>query len=62
MSYLKNILSRPYTLMFDEKALFRAKILLLLELSYVLLMFYCCLLYTSPSPRDGLLSRMPSSA
>ena len=22
----------------------------------------CCLLYTSPSPRDGLLSRMPSSA
>ena len=26
----------------------------------VLLSF--CLLYTSPSPRDGLLSRMPSSA
>ena len=24
--------------------------------------FSCCLLYTSPSPRDGLLSRMPSSA
>ena len=24
--------------------------------------FYSCLLYTSPSPRDGLLSRMPSSA
>ena len=23
---------------------------------------YNCLLYTSPSPRDGLLSRMPSSA
>ena len=23
---------------------------------------YACLLYTSPSPRDGLLSRMPSSA
>ena len=23
---------------------------------------YICLLYTSPSPRDGLLSRMPSSA
>ena len=22
----------------------------------------CCLLYTSPSPRDGLLPRMPSSA
>ena len=25
-------------------------------------LFTCCLLYTSPSPRDGLLSRMPSSA
>ena len=24
--------------------------------------FSFCLLYTSPSPRDGLLSRMPSSA
>ena len=24
--------------------------------------FWACLLYTSPSPRDGLLSRMPSSA
>ena len=23
---------------------------------------WLCLLYTSPSPRDGLLSRMPSSA
>ena len=23
---------------------------------------YTCLLYTSPTPRDGLLSRMPSSA
>ena len=25
-------------------------------------LFKGCLLYTSPSPRDGLLSRMPSSA
>ena len=24
--------------------------------------YWACLLYTSPSPRDGLLSRMPSSA
>ena len=24
--------------------------------------YAACLLYTSPSPRDGLLSRMPSSA
>ena len=28
----------------------------------VLVRFSICLLYTSPSPRDGLLSRMPSSA
>ena len=28
----------------------------------VLPLFLYCLLYTSPSPRDGLLSRMPSSA
>ena len=27
-----------------------------------LAMYLTCLLYTSPSPRDGLLSRMPSSA
>ena len=27
-----------------------------------LVFLYACLLYTSPSPRDGLLSRMPSSA
>ena len=25
-------------------------------------MYLCCLLYTSPSPRDATLSRMPSSA
>ena len=29
---------------------------------YVFVMGIVCLLYTSPSPRDGLLSRMPSSA
>ena len=32
------------------------RILLLLSITWI------CLLYTSPSPRDGLLSRMPSSA
>ena len=29
---------------------------------FVIEMNNSCLLYTSPSPRDGLLSRMPSSA
>ena len=33
----------------------------IITLSYVELPMIC-LLYTSPSPRDGLLSRMPSSA
>ena len=31
-------------------------------LSYKNTQVIACLLYTSPSPRDGLLSRMPSSA
>ena len=29
---------------------------------YTEAVYHTCLLYTSPSPRDGLLSRMPSSA
>ena len=29
---------------------------------YLAALLVACLLYTSPSPRDGLLSRMPSSA
>ena len=33
-----------------------------LHLPFPILLSYVCLLYTSPSPRDGLLSRMPSSA
>ena len=32
------------------------------ESNHDTLMVNSCLLYTSPSPRDGLLSRMPSSA
>ena len=32
------------------------------RLKHGFLAFNDCLLYTSPSPRDGLLSRMPSSA
>ena len=33
-----------------------------LDTGLIELGFMACLLYTSPSPRDGLLSRMPSSA
>ena len=35
---------------------------LLLRLLMLMPVAQLCLLYTSPSPRDGLLSRMPSSA
>ena len=44
---------------FDACAAFEARIS---ELPVILDEFKGCLLYTSPSPRDGLLSRMPSSA
>ena len=37
-------------------------LVLLIGLLVVIAVFAICLLYTSPSPRDGLLSRMPSSA
>ena len=32
------------------------------DITFTIYDSYGCLLYTSPSPRDGLLSRMPSSA
>ena len=32
------------------------------KLPCAIMLLKYCLLYTSPSPRDGLLSRMPSSA
>ena len=35
---------------------------LVYNIAFPVMLFYACLLYTSPSPRDGLLSRMPSSA
>ena len=33
-----------------------------IDLKQAFSQYMSCLLYTSPSPRDGLLSRMPSSA
>ena len=41
-----------------SNAMFRVE----LENGHVVTAHISCLLYTSPSPRDGLLSRMPSSA
>ena len=42
--------------------LFTKHRLAVLALEHGLAAIERCLLYTSPSPRDGLLSRMPSSA
>ena len=47
---------RPYTA--EEVVRLRGS----LQPEYTLARVGACLLYTSPSPRDGLLSRMPSSA
>ena len=37
-------------------------IIVLFLIGFAIQIIAGCLLYTSPSPRDGLLSRMPSSA
>ena len=47
---------------FDELYVIAAAVIGGTSLAGGLGTIYGCLLYTSPSPRDGLLSRMPSSA
>ena len=55
-----------YTTDMGEEGLDLGKIydydIIVLDLNLPDMHGYDCLLYTSPSPRDGLLSRMPSSA
>ena len=55
----------PITKLLDAEN-YKRRILSALEpnLSFdpLMTLYLTCLLYTSPSPRDGLLSRMPSSA
>ena len=46
----------------SEMVIERAKRLVEHKKDVMILLDSICLLYTSPSPRDGLLSRMPSSA
>ena len=65
LKYIKKIIgSRKYNILKGE---FENSLLIDIGFSseipnLELNMFKNCLLYTSPSPRDGLLSRMPSSA
>ena len=53
---VSQVISVP--LVYPEKDLMIKSIVFL----YLYIQYTTCLLYTSPSPRDGLLSRMPSSA
>ena len=46
----------------DSRVELAGDINLIATLFLRLIKMIICLLYTSPSPRDGLLSRMPSSA
>ena len=46
----------------DFAAMAQGYLLVAVPLLILLCMLYSCLLYTSPSPRDATLSRMPSSA
>ena len=55
--------SRVSTVVMCTLALAAALVgILLLNVQITQGQYQLCLLYTSPSPRDGLLSRMPSSA
>ena len=54
--------SSPKRIIFRLACLVLLILLSLLISIVTLTLDYICLLYTSPSPRDGLLSRMPSSA
>ena len=51
--------------LFDDNSKINKKLVSLNKISKIsfdVIIISPCLLYTSPSPRDGLLSRMPSSA
>ena len=59
---LENIKEHRIDLALDPKNLIDVANFLKHEMGFTIPNMCTCLLYTSPSPRDGLLSRMPSSA
>ena len=61
-TYYPTTSSAYYAPRFDHDPATNESLGLLIEEARTNILTYSCLLYTSPSPRDGLLSRMPSSA
>ena len=56
------IVNRGVNMIVDDTAEIRTKVGPAIKGKSIVKNIKSCLLYTSPSPRDGLLSRMPSSA
>jgi phospholipid/cholesterol/gamma-HCH transport system permease protein len=65
LEILKLFFKRPFRLkeiLFQIEQIGMNAFLVIFLTAFFMGMVEACLLYTSPSPRDGLLSRMPSSA
>ena len=57
---IKSVIFKNFVHHLPKKTIFQRFLMMLVF--HLLTEDFSCLLYTSPSPRDGLLSRMPSSA
>ena len=60
MKYIAKFLNMPYIKVYEVATFY--SMYNLSPVGKYFIQVCTCLLYTSPSPRDGLLSRMPSSA
>ena len=62
-SVLPKIIEDMFDTMYEEEGIGLAANQVGIDMNLMIIdVSHTCLLYTSPSPRDGLLSRMPSSA
>ena len=59
---IRDIFDRPYVTYYLYRTHLIAMSVILFSAEYEYMLYIICLLYTSPSPRDATLSRMPSSA
>ena len=62
LALLLPFIAKDLDLTYTESGLLKTAIHGAISISQVPAGFLACLLYTSPSPRDATLSRMPSSA